>query len=378
MLDDVRPGSAGAADAKPRIRHVELRIDTSAPHRAIAARPRRTGSADMSDLSPRVAREIVELARLAPSIHNTQPWHWDATSQGLELYADRSRQLAVTDPDGRELTISCGAALHHTHVAARALGWTPRVTRMPESDRPDLMARIELTPAATPHEAANLVETLQRRCTDRRRFTSWPVPPERLAHLASHATDWGSHAVALTEVSERFRTELLVNRARDLHARSAERESEQASWVDRRSPDGIPAGVLPANAMRALPGRFLPGLMTDIDDHDVESADGLIVLCASEDTPEAWLRAGEALSAIWLEATVQGLSVVPLSQVVEISETRAALSSDVLGGLAQPLMVIRVGWQAISRSQLPRTPRRAVEDLLTFSEQALGPGYAKT
>ena len=55
-------------------------------------------------------------------------WRWrirrDAT---IELWADRDRQLAVADPDGRNLAISCGAALHHLVVAGRALGVTPTV-----------------------------------------------------------------------------------------------------------------------------------------------------------------------------------------------------------------------------------------------------------
>ena len=59
---------------------------------------------------------------------------------------------------------------------------------------------------------------------------------------------------------------------------------------------------------------------------------------------------------MWLAATLDGLSMVPLSQVVEVPETRDALQLEVLGGLARPLIMVRVGWQAISRSQLPRTP----------------------
>jgi len=62
---------------------------------------------------------------------------------------------------------------------------------------------------------------------------------------------------------------------------------------------------------------------------DLEGTDGMIVLCADEDAPRAWLRAGEGLSALWLHAVRQGLSVVPLSQVVEVAETRAALRHEV-------------------------------------------------
>ncbi len=90
-----------------------------------------------------VMERIVEVASKAPSVHNTQPWRWRGGGHTLELYADRTRQLARTDPLGRNLTISCGAALHHAQVAAGALGWGPAVIRHPDPDRPDLLARMD-------------------------------------------------------------------------------------------------------------------------------------------------------------------------------------------------------------------------------------------
>jgi hypothetical protein len=105
---------------------------------------------------------------------------------------------------------------------------------------------------------------------------------------------------------------------------------------------------------------------SDLDDPgpDVEGGDGLVLLGASSDDPLEWLRAGEGLSALWLHAVREGLSVVPLSQVVEVPESRAALQYGVLGGLAVPLLLVRVGWQAISRSHLAPTPRRHLAEVL--------------
>jgi hypothetical protein len=59
-----------------------------------------------------------------------------------------------------------------------------------------------------------------------------------------------------------------------------------------------------------------------------------------------------------------GLSVVPLSQVVEVAETRNALQHQVLDDLAVPLLLVRVGWQPISRRHLEPTSRRPVDDVL--------------
>jgi len=314
-------------------------------------------------------RRIVELATRAPSVHNTQPWLWRGTSHSLELYADRSRQLTVGDPDGRNLVISCGVALHHAQVAANALGWSAVVTRFPDTEQPDLLARLELAPATPSRNAASLLEAIDKRCTDRRRFTSWPVPDDRLTHLAAQATSQGARALPLTDVSERFHAELLINRAIDLQHDDALVMKEQRSWIDHGLSDGVPTRVLPhpGDVAAHRSSRFVTGLVDDMGGGEVEGPDGLIVFCAPNDDPAAWLSAGEGLSATWLTATMEGLSVVPISQVIEVDETRAGFMLEVLGGLAQPLVVIRVGWQAISRSQLPRTPRRPLSDVLALT-----------
>ena len=147
----------------------------------------------MSTPSPQdCSRRLVELSCLAPSVHNTQPWLWKvADHDTIELRADRTRQLQVTDPRGRNLTISCGAALHHSIVVARALSLSPDVVLLPDSADPDLLARIRLSPGRPPADAVESLDLIGQRHTDRRRFTSWPIPDERLALLAQAAAQLG-------------------------------------------------------------------------------------------------------------------------------------------------------------------------------------------
>ena len=47
--------------------------------------------------------EAAAAAGYAPSVHNTQPWRWRVHPDRLELYAERARQLAMGDPEGRLL-----------------------------------------------------------------------------------------------------------------------------------------------------------------------------------------------------------------------------------------------------------------------------------
>ena len=308
------------------------------------------------------ARRIVEYATAAPSVHNTQPWAWRIDGDVIELYADPARRLVVEDPVGRNLVISCGAALHQLQVAASALGWDTDVERVAGTSNPTLLARIRVTPSGLPAEPAPLT-TLEERRTDRRRFTSWPVPDQRIQHLVKEANEWGCHAVALLDEAARVRMELLVETARaSSHADSAA-AAEQARWLDRDRPEGVPSQLVPTDARDPLRNRFGPGLLPE-GQVELESSDGIIVLGGTTDDAQAWLRTGEGLSALWLKATEGNLSVVPLSQPVEVEQTRHRLRREVLGGLLMPHLIVRIGWQAIGRSELPPSPRRPVDDVL--------------
>ncbi len=63
---------------------------------------------------------VVAMAGRAPSVHNTQPWRFAIHDSAIDLLADTSRLLPSIDPDGRELMISCGAALFGLRLGMRS------------------------------------------------------------------------------------------------------------------------------------------------------------------------------------------------------------------------------------------------------------------
>lgn len=312
------------------------------------------------------ARRLIELACHAPSAHNTQPWLWQIDGDEIRLYADRRRHLPLEDPDGRNLTISCGAALHHLQFAARALGWASDITLLPSAAEPNLLAVVRLERGEPSPQPVNDLAALRRRCTDRRRFTSWPVPPEVLDRLAEEAREWDVRATPVVDLVARFRLELLTSDANALRELDEEAVQEQALWVNRGGSEGVPLAVLPDNdAADVLDrrSRFGPGLVPE-SRAPVDGGDGVIVLGGVADDPIGWLRTGAGLSALWLRATRDGLSVVPLSLPVEVEATRAQMTEKVLEGAFVPHLAVRIGWQAIGRTGLPRTPRRGLDDVL--------------
>lgn len=311
-----------------------------------------------------VIERLVALASLAPSVHNTQPWLWEYDGRRLTLHADHQRQLMAEDPLGRNLTISCGAALHHLEFAARALGWGTSVRHLPVFGDESVLAQVMVGRNQPNPAHPEDIDLLRDRCTDRRRFTAWPVPGDRLDSLCRTAAHQGVQAHALTDDASRFRLELLANQALTAMEIDGRQRAEQEHWIGRPDAAGIPRDLLPQDPepLQAR-SRFQPGLLEDTR-LVLQASDRVIALGTPADDAEGWLRTGQALSATWLEATRQGLSVVPMSQPIEDAATRDEITHDILENAFCPHILLRVGWQAMGRRELPRTPRRALPEIL--------------
>ena len=72
----------------------------------------------------------------APSVLNTQPWRFHAHDHVIDVMADPERGLTHLDPQGRELLMSCGAALLNLRLALAALGRSTRTRHLPDPSRP--------------------------------------------------------------------------------------------------------------------------------------------------------------------------------------------------------------------------------------------------
>jgi nitroreductase len=309
--------------------------------------------------------DVLEAAALrslrAPSVLNTQPWRWRVTATGLELRADPSRQLTATDPEGQLLVLSCGTALHHARVALAAAGVTARVDRLPDPDDPALLARVVPVGASDPDpRSGRLAAAIDVRRTDRRAFGARPVPAQVLSRLRAAVEAEGTY---LHVVRQDQMPLLAISTAK---AAAAERDdpayrAELDTWTHRPASagDGVPAATAVRPAPRRVPVRdHVPdgtaGLAAGAD-HDQGAA--YVILFGSAQEPADWLRAGEALSALLLEATAAGLSCAPLSDAVEVSWPRRLLRQ-LVADLGVPYLVVRLGYVDPQAPPLPPAPRR--------------------
>ncbi|EKF24556.1 putative NAD(P)H nitroreductase [Mycolicibacterium hassiacum DSM 44199] len=310
-------------------------------------------------------RSALMLAGRAPSVHNTQPWRWRVGEHSLHLYADRDLLLPHTDPDARDLMLSCGAALHHCAVALAALGWQSRIERFPDPADPDHLAAIELHRYPASENDVALAAAIPRRRTDRRTYSPWPVPERDIALMGARAARAGVLLRRLDSLDHLIR--IVADAARQ-HRTDAEYLTELTIWSGRyASTAGVPARNAPMpDGSAPIPPRTFAGAA--LPQPDVDAAqDGatVIALGTVADDDLARLRAGEAASLVMLTATAQGLASCPITEPLEISETRAAVQADVFGPDAYPQMLLRIGWAPINADPLPSTPRRALAEWAT-------------
>jgi hypothetical protein len=317
-----------------------------------------TGAIVMDALSA-----AVKEAGRAPSILNTQPWRWRLEDGVLELHADQTRQVTSIDPDGRLLTLSCGAALHHARVALAGAGHEPSVARFPSVDSPSLLAEVRIAGPHTirPTDVANRRSMRQRR-TDRRPIAATVrVPADTMSALdaAAEAEHAWLHHVSSVQITFLASAVERAQAAESQDERYAE-DLRARTRLGRATGEGVPPETIMAPVSRPVPLRdFTPdGGETMLhpgfgDDRHAE----YLVLATEGDTPTDWLRAGEATSAVWLTATGKGLAVSVMSDVVEVPEAREELRS-LLHRHGFPQLVMRVGLD-VQPTPPPASPRRA-------------------
>jgi hypothetical protein len=320
------------------------------------------------------ARYVVAEAVWAPSVNNTQPWWFRADGQQLSLYADAGRRLAVADPDGREMMISCGAALFTVRLALRSLGYIPRTRVLPDPAQPALVARVSWREraAATEYEM-RLNSQVPLRRTHRGGFDPVPLSPDLLAALREGAAREGAMLRIVTDGGQRAALAAAAEAAeRAMHVDSR-RVQELVMWAPPPgSPrtDGVPSTSYPRRAQHTdpdFPGRdFAHGLgwgTPPLSSAPLPRISGVIgLLTTAGDGPTDWVNAGQALQRILLTAGTCGVAAALHSEPLELPWLRELVRGQ-LGDGGHPQLLLRLG----TVIQTAVSVRRAPDEVLNPS-----------
>ena len=122
---------------------------------------------------------------------------------------------------------------------------------------------------------------------------------------------------------------------------------------------GVPSASLgPRPTQLGTPFRDLGPTGLPRDHAAFEKAPTLAVLSTTSDRPVDWIRAGQALERVLLEATEAGISASFMNQPLEQDDLRWQVRNP-LTGIGHSHMILRLGYG----DPVPATPRRPVQEI---------------
>ncbi|MFF2200406.1 Acg family FMN-binding oxidoreductase [Streptomyces sp. NPDC058145] len=334
---------------------------------------------DPQQLDAKAAAALVAEAVVAPSMHNAQPWRFRLREDEgvLELRPDLDRAMPRSDPGNRALYIGCGAALFNLRVAAAHAGLAREVRLLPDPAEPLLLAAVRPAPAegrGVPDEddLARLHPAIRRRHTSRHPFDEKDIPEDARAALRAAAAREGAELL----FPGPWHVETVLDLVHDAESRDAVRPEgmeDLRRWT-RLGPeadiatDGVPEYAFgPRMRDGRAPLRDFAGRrpVADRGTTAFEHNPHLALLSTPGDAPADWLRAGQALERVLLEATLAGLATSLTSHALESPDLRLLVRDPVVGrGHVQ--MVLRLGYGPFG----PATPRRPVREVLDIVQTA--------
>jgi hypothetical protein len=307
---------------------------------------------------------------MAPSGHNSQPWRFRVQDNAALIYADRERALPAVDPQGRELVISCGAALLNLRIAIHHFGFAERVEILPSESDPDFLARVVLAGEGSSGSAEQpLFDAIPERRTNRFPFEDRPVATELTESLRQAAESEGAWLVTLHAEAERQRVADLIAEGDRIQAADPRIRSEMAAWV-RANSSGRRDGLRGYSFGHGAVGSLVAPLYIRYGHWGDSQADSdrqlalrgpvLAVLGTAGDGPADWVRAGQALGRVLLQAQSAGVSASFFNQPVEVEALRDRLRSAV-GASGHPQLCFRLGYG----SPVLPSVRRPLEDVVS-------------
>jgi hypothetical protein len=319
----------------------------------------------------------VEAATLAPSVHNSQPWRFELHGDSVDLYVDRSRWLHEIDASGREMTISCGAALYFARLALRGLSREISIALLPDPKAADHLARVTMTgrrPAT--EDERDLIRAIPIRYTDRDRFENRPVPYSVIEELVNGVAREKAWLRPIVSSDDKVVTAVLLAHADDVQQTNRRYVDELIRWsrYDGAASDGIPRQAVSTTPVSErtsdfrlrdfdVDGRAHTTAGDETDEPPSAEYAFVCLLGTSNDNRRAWLEAGQALGDLLLRTAAHGVSSQPMTQVVEVPTTRVQLAN-ALGLVGHPQVLLRLGYGTGG----PTTHRRPVDNVVTLDD----------
>lgn len=320
-------------------------------------------------------REILFLASLAPSGHNTQPWfvkyvepyHWIICN-------DKNRWLPGVDPTQRETILSIGAFLQNLEYAANNFGYNCQFNILATINQDENIVDVKLTRALG---IINYdIDQIKHRRTVRSNYLNDVLKKVDISYLLDEQTDF-IYYLPNTSKEHQWLNEQTIEANRIQAYRDAA-QSELANWIRFSSKDAsehMDGLTLAGMEIDGIPGWYLRNFYDkesvmkksfrkqSIDKvvKQVSQSAGWLLITSKDNSVTALLETGKRLQRLWLKIREKNIALHPMTQIIEEAATSHLLNNSI--GINEPIQfILRTGY--LKNYPEPVTLRRSVEQFV--------------
>jgi hypothetical protein len=320
-------------------------------------------------------REILFLASLAPSGHNTQPWfvkyiepyHWIIGN-------DKSKWLPAVDPSQRETMLSIGAFLQNLEYAAGNWGYVCQFDVLATSNQDENIVDVKLIKSTTSTRFD--IQQIKQRRTVRSDYLNDVLNKEDVGFLINEEPGF-HHYLSNTEKEFQWLNEQTIEANRIQSYRDAA-QSELANWIRFSSKDAaqhLDGLTLASMEVAGVPGWYLRNFYgkkdvlkksfreQSIDKvvKQVSQSAGWLLITSKDNSAATLLATGKRLQRLLLKIRERNIAIHPMTQILEEPSTKQKVNPSI--GISDTIQfILRTGY--VKNYPQPVSLRRPVDSFL--------------
>jgi hypothetical protein len=317
-------------------------------------------------------REILYLASLAPSGHNTQPWfvkyieplHWIIAN-------DKTKWLPGVDPTQRETILSIGAFLQNLEYAANNLGYNCQFDLLAKDNQDENVIKVKLI------KSGNIlkydIQKIRLRRTVRSDYLNDPLKKEDVVHLTNGEPDF-MHFIPANAKEFNWLNEQTIE-ANRIQSYRDPAQKELADWIRFSSKDAekyCDGLTLAGMEVDGVPGWLLRNfyvkenvMKTSFREQSIDKvvkqvsqSGGWLLITSKDNTVASLLETGKRMQRLFLKIRERNIAIHPMTQIIEEASTNQLLNNSI--SINDPVQfILRTGYLKIYPD--PVTLRRPVD-----------------
>ncbi|MEO6547310.1 MAG: hypothetical protein ABIN94_04900 [Ferruginibacter sp.] len=301
--------------------------------------------------------EILYLASLAPSGHNTQPWfikyiepyHWIIGN-------DKTKWLQGVDPTQRETILSIGAFMQNLEYAAGNKGYICQFTMLAGTNQDEHIVDVKLVRSNS--IATFDIATIEKRRTVRSNYLTDVMRKEDEVFLFTEEKEFFTFIHAGSKEYQHLNEQTIE--ANKIQSYRNDAEKELSEWIRFSSKDAENNmdGLTPAsmeiegisgwvvrnfyNKNNVMKNSFRNKNIDSVIKQVAQSA-GWLLITSKNNSVETLLETGKRLQRLFLKVRKKGIAIHPMTQVLEEASTKLTINQSI-GVTRNIQFILRLGY----------------------------------